>query len=129
MARSKIEPYFACRATKLIYNEITLYCQLRANEIKSLKGLPLNRFQVHESLLPLVEDNQFHNPPDPVDSDLEMGSPTTPKPPLREPVLFAGEDLTQQPDDANSLRRRIAYSEAIVPAGDPEEDIDLYASD
>ena len=62
IAWDKIEPYFIRRPTKLIYNDVTLCYQLQANEIKSLEGTGLNRFQVHESLLALVQDNLYYDP-------------------------------------------------------------------
>ena len=44
-------------------------------------------------------------------------------------MKFAGEDLSLTPSDGDSLDRHIAYGDTLVPSGEPEEDVDLYASD
>jgi len=122
------------RATKLIYNDVTLHCQLRANKIKSLKGTMLNQFRVHEALVLLVIENPYYNPPEESrlkDLDQEVATPDD------GPVVgssglswveFVGEALSQNPMDVHSLCW-LAYSNTLAPQGKVEEDLDIYGSE
>ncbi|KIJ53548.1 hypothetical protein M422DRAFT_241783 [Sphaerobolus stellatus SS14] len=79
LAREKLEPYFVHRATKTIWNEVTLHSQLWANEIASLKGGTMNQFCIHDDLLPLVRESPFYSPPsvgEPMDQDESDPEPT-----------------------------------------------------
>ncbi|KIJ22943.1 hypothetical protein M422DRAFT_276567 [Sphaerobolus stellatus SS14] len=124
LARDKLEPYFVRRATKTIWNEVTLHSQLRANEITSLKGGIMNQFRVHDDLLPLVWESLYYFPPsvgEPMDQDESDPEPTLSQPHVGSSSLAnrldygEGGSFTRPPTDAQELRARISYFDSLVP--------------
>ncbi|KIJ47630.1 hypothetical protein M422DRAFT_248630 [Sphaerobolus stellatus SS14] len=97
--------------TKTIWNEVTLYSQLWANEIASLKGGIMNQFRVHDDLLPLVWESPYYFPPsvgEPMDQDESDSEPT----------------LSQTPVGSSSLADRLDYGEGgslTLLRADPNE--------
>ncbi|KIJ53761.1 hypothetical protein M422DRAFT_242011 [Sphaerobolus stellatus SS14] len=124
LAQDKLEPYFVQRATKIIWNEVTLRSQLQANEITSLKGGLMNQFCVHDDLLPLVRESPYYFPPsvgEPMDQDESDPEPHLSQPPVGSSSLAdrldygEGGSLTCPPADAHELQARISYFDSLVP--------------
>ncbi|KIJ54924.1 hypothetical protein M422DRAFT_241012 [Sphaerobolus stellatus SS14] len=126
LAQDKLKPYFVRRATKTIWNEVTLRSQLQANEIASLKGGLMNQFCIHDDLLPLMQENPYYFPPsvgEPMDQDESDPEPTLSQPPVGSSSLAdrldygEGGSLACPPADAQELWARISYFGSLVPQG------------
>ncbi|KIJ42844.1 hypothetical protein M422DRAFT_253943 [Sphaerobolus stellatus SS14] len=130
LAREKLEPYFVCHATKMIWNEVTLPSQFRANKIASLKGGTMNQFCVHDDLLPLVWESPFYSPPsvgEPMDQDESDPEPTPIQPTAGSSSLAnrldygEGGSFSRPPVDTRELRACISYYDSLVPQGTAHE--------
>ncbi|KIJ38044.1 hypothetical protein M422DRAFT_259449 [Sphaerobolus stellatus SS14] len=130
LAQDKLKPYFVRRATKTIWNEVTLRSQLRANEIASLKGNPMNQFRVHDDLLPLVRESPYYFPPsvgEPMDQDEVDPEPnpiqhTTGSSSLADRLDYGeGGSFSHPPADAHELRAQVSYFNSLVPQGTAHE--------
>ncbi|KIJ33068.1 hypothetical protein M422DRAFT_265101 [Sphaerobolus stellatus SS14] len=129
----KLEPYFVCHATKLIWNDVNLCSQLQANKIASLKGGIMNPFRVHDDLLLLVWGSPFYIVPnvgDPMDQDEPDPEHTSSQPTAGSSSLADrldyGEDgfFSCPPVDVQDLRERTSYFESTSTE---ELTHDLYA--
>ncbi|KIJ28428.1 hypothetical protein M422DRAFT_270288 [Sphaerobolus stellatus SS14] len=126
LAQNKLEPYFVHRATKTIWNEVTLHSLLRANEIASLKGGLMNQFHVHDALLPLVRDSPYYFPPS-VEEAMDQDEPDLDPNPIQHTAgslsladrLDYGEggSFSCPPANAHELRARVSYYDSLVPQG------------
>ncbi|KIJ37811.1 hypothetical protein M422DRAFT_259674 [Sphaerobolus stellatus SS14] len=115
LARDKLKPYFVRRAAKTIWNEVTLHSQLRANEIASLKGNPMNQFRAHDDLLPLVMGEPMDQDVDPEPNPIQH---TTGSSSLADRLDYGeGGSFSHPPASAHELRTRVSYFDSLIPQG------------
>ncbi|KIJ40443.1 hypothetical protein M422DRAFT_256690 [Sphaerobolus stellatus SS14] len=105
LAQEKLEPYFICRSTRTIWNEITLRSQLQANEIASLKGGIMNH--VGE---PMDQDE--------TDPEPTLIQPTAGSSSLADRLDYGeGGSFSHPPVDTHELWACISYYDSLVPQG------------